>query len=183
MEIRNEIRNINEPPPLDFFSLESDIFKSIYKVCPQNYSEFIKRFKKKYYLSYIIDNGKLIGLIFLDEILPQDLYYLRVIAVSQANREKGLATKMLSSLLTYTKLKDITLSFVTNTPQLFSVLSKFHSAPISKDRTKIVEQKLVEYNKKLIGQMPNSWIKNYYQLPDDSYTDGYYFLKTIKNDT
>ncbi|PCH66750.1 MAG: hypothetical protein COC06_12260 [Bacteroidales bacterium] len=181
MEIKNEKRNINEPTSVEFFSLESKIFSSIYKVCPKNYSEFTKQFRNKYYLSYILDKDELIGFIFLDEILPRNLFYLRVIALSHKYREEGLATKMLSSLFTFIGAEDIILSFVTKTPQLFSVISKFKSTSLIETQKNIVEPLLTAYNGKLFKQVPNSWIKDYYQLADNSYSDGYYFLKKIKH--
>ena len=115
MHIETEYNKVFNPPSIDYFRLETELFGSIFKICPKNYDDFKSRFRRNYYLTSLYDDARLIGFASLDEIIKSRLYYLRILCVKESYWNKGLAREILNNSFESIQLPEFTLSFTTQT--------------------------------------------------------------------
>lgn len=161
-------------PTREYYDLERKLFADRYVVCSRSYEYFKTRFRMRYLCGSCYDRKNLCGLLFIDELVKDLLYYLRVIGVSQAYTGKGIAHKLICGALDELP-RYHQLAFVTESSKLLLILSK-HYNPVNDFCSADLSTVLAQYNNKLAEKSPNHWISGYYQLIDSTYAPGFFGL-------
>ncbi len=166
-------------PPKEYFSLEKQLFVKRYAICPSCYRDFKMRFRRPYLRGSCYDGATLCGLIFIDELIENRLYYLRVIGLLDKMKGKGVGKEFFRRALPYLPDQHW-LGFVTEARSLIHMISVFY-CPIGRDFLSEARKTLYAWNTKLIGKDPNGWITGYYLLRDGSSSSGFWGLMERRN--
>jgi GNAT superfamily N-acetyltransferase len=168
-------KNKHDTLPDEFFVLERDCFSERYTITPNTKREFDAMFRCKSLIGEARFDDMLIGMLFLDELLESELYYLRVICVYPQFRRKGFSTELLKNALKNLGGEYIYLAFVTETEQLKRMVSKIGGS-FCEYVPKNITNELCKYNPKLTNEIPGTYIDQYYMLKNGIEVKGFYSI-------
>ena len=161
----------------EYFDFEKRIFGAKYASAPENYQEFLQFFKRDFHLFSARKDEKLIGCAFLDVVVPNQIYYLRVLGVDLKFRGLGISASIIEMMANALPRSSI-IAFVSETDVVEDILLKngsFRKKEFKKTEPPVVYE-IISYNPKLKKANEGCEIIGYYKTHSGSKINGKLYI-------
>ncbi len=163
-----------DAPGKEYYLLEEEIFAHKFAACPSTYDEFRAKFVVRYLLGSCTEGDELRGYFSMLELLPESLYYVRAFGVVSSARHCGVGTHLLRGAIERLPAGHA-VAFMSRSTELIHIFSKYYY-PLDQCDWPRFRQALCEYNPRLAGRVPNTWISEYYPTPEGTRLAGLFTL-------